>query len=299
MIRLENDNKMHPDRLLNCDPQIGLPLHILGELLEEDAGGVAIVGTRKPSLYGIKMAEKVAQIAVRNGKTVVSGLARGIDTESHRGAIKHGGRTIAVLGTGLDSIYPEENVGLADEISGNGALLSQFDPGTPPLKKNFPIRNAIVAKLCSVLVVIQASERSGSLITARLAREFDKKVLIIPGEINDPLFAGNYSFLKKYDNDPGVELLYDLDRLDDILGRKIVQRKLPVIHGIEGLKLEKGEEKVFKIIKNVSGGVVFDDIAELSGFSTSELPAMLLSLIMKDLIIEDTGKVYKLNRGRP
>lgn len=297
MITVDLDNNMHPDRLLKCDPQIGLPLHMLGDLLEEDAQGVAIVGTRKPSLYGINMAEKIAQIAVKNGKTVVSGLARGIDTESHRGAIKHSGRTIAVLGTGLDNIYPEENVGLADEISRNGALLSQFDPGTPPMRKNFPIRNALVAKLCSILIVIQASDRSGSLITARLARAFDKKVFLLPGEINDPLFAGNYSFLKKYDTDPGVELLYDLDRLDDILGRKIVQRKIPTVRTIESLQLEESEEKVFKIIKNVSDGVIFDDIAELSGFSTSELPALLLSLMMKDLIFEDVGKVYKLNRG--
>ncbi len=297
MIRLEDHNSMHPDRLLNCDPRIGLPLHILGDLKEEDAGGVAVVGTRKPTLYGIKMAGKVAEIAARNGKTVVSGLARGIDTESHRGAIKHGGRTIAVLGTGLDMIYPEENVGLADEITRNGALLSQFEPGTPPKRQNFPIRNAVVAKLCSVLVVVQASEKSGSLITARLAREFGKKVLILPGEIDDPLFAGNYAFLKKHENDLGVELIYDLDRLDEILGRKVVQRKIPNLAEIRNIKLEEDEEKVFTIIKNVSEGVLFDDIAELSGFSTSELPALLLSLVMKDLIFEDIGKVYKLSRG--
>jgi len=295
MIRLETDNIMHPDKLFSCDPKTGLPVYIRGDLKIEDALGVAIVGSRKPSLYGIKMAERVAQIAVTNGKTVVSGLARGIDTESHRGALKHGGRTIAVLGTGLDHIYPEENVGLAEEITKNGALLSQFEPGTPPMRRNFPIRNALVAKLCSVLVVIQASDRSGSLITARLAREFGKKVLILPGELEDPLFAGNYSFLKKHENDRGVELLYDLDQLDEILGRKVVQRKIPAT--VSDVDLDENEEKVFKVIKNVREGVVFDDIAELTGYSSSELPALLLSLIMKDIIIEDTGKVYKLSRG--
>ena len=154
-----------------------------------------------------------------------------------------------------------------------------------------------MAKLCSVLVVVQASEKSGSLITARLAREFGKKVLILPGEIDDPLFAGNYAFLKKHENDLGVELIYDLDRLDEILGRKVVQRKIPNLAEIRNIKLEEDEEKVFTIIKNVSEGVLFDDIAELSGFSTSELPALLLSLVMKDLIFEDIGKVYKLSRG--
>ena len=297
MIKLETGNMMHPDKLLKCDPQIGLPVYLTGELLEEDAQGVAVVGTRKPTLYGIKMAQRITEIAVRNGKTVVSGLARGIDTESHRGALKFGGRTIAVLGTGLDVIYPEENIGLADEITGNGVLLSQFEPGTPPMRRNFPIRNALVAKLCSVLVVVQASDRSGSLITARLAREFGKKVFILPGELEDPLFAGNYSFLKKYENDSGVEFLYNLDRFDDILGRKAVQRTIPTLTEIKEIELEENEEKVFKVIKNVSEGMVFDDISDITGYSSSELPALLLSLIMKNLIFEDTGKVYKLNRG--
>ena len=297
MIRLETDNTMHPDRLLGCDPQTGLPLYLLGELRKEDAHGVAVVGTRKPTLYGIKMTEKIAQIAVMNGKSVVSGLARGIDTESHRGALRSGGRTLAVLGTGLDNIYPEENVGLAEEIKNSGALLSQFEPGTPPLKRNFPIRNALVAKLCSVLVVVQATERSGSLITARLAREFGKKVFVVAGEIDDPLFAGNYAFLKKYEKDRGVELLYDLERLNEFLGNKAVQRIIPDIDDLEKIQLEDDEEKVFKVIRNVSEGVFFDDIVELTGYSSSQLPALLLTLMMKDLIFEDTGKVYKLNRG--
>lgn len=297
MIRLETDNTMHPDRLLGCDPQTGLPLYLLGELKKEDAGGVAVVGTRKPTLYGIKMAEKIAEIAVRNGKTVVSGLARGVDTESHRGALKYGGRTLAVLGTGLDRIYPEENVGLAEEIKNSGALLSQFEPGTPPLKRNFPIRNALVAKLCSVLVVVQATERSGSLITARLAREFGKKVFVVAGEIDDPLFAGNYAFLKKHEKDRGVELLYDLERLNEFLGNRAVQRIITDFDDIEKIKLESDEERVFKVIRNVSEGILFDDIVELTGYTSSELPALLLTLMMKDLIFEDTGKVYKLNRG--
>lgn|GEM_PF-2663959 len=297
MIRLETDNTMHPDRLLECNPQTGLPLYILGELKKEDAHGVAVVGTRKPTLYGIKMAEKIAQTAVMNGKTVVSGLARGIDTESHRGALISGGRTLAVLGTGLDRIYPEENVGLAEEIKNSGALLSQFEPGTPPLKRNFPIRNALVAKLCSVLVVVQATERSGSLITARLAREFGKKVFVVAGEIDDPLFAGNYAFLKKHEKDRGVELLYDLERLNEFLGNKAVPRKITDFDDLEKIQLESDEEKVFKVIRNVSEGVFFDDIAELTGYSCAQLPALLLTLMMKDLIFEDTGKVYKLNRG--
>ena len=224
MIRLETNNSTHPDKLLKCNPETRLPLYLLGELKKEDANGVAIVGTRKPTLYGIKMAEKISEIAVMNGKTVISGLARGIDTESHRSALKFGGRTLARLGTGVDRIYPEENVGLAEEIKQNGALLSQFAPGTPPLKQNFPIRNALVAKLCSVLIVIQASEKSGSLITARLAREFGKKVFILAGEIDNSLFAGNYAFLKKHSNDSNVELLYNTNQLNDYLGNRIEQK---------------------------------------------------------------------------
>ncbi|HPM46861.1 MAG TPA: DNA-protecting protein DprA [bacterium] len=294
MMKIDAGDNRHPDKILKCRPEIAYPLYIEGSLIPEDAGGVAIVGSRKPSLYGIKMAQAVAQKAVMNSKTVISGLARGIDTESHRSALKYGGRTIAVLGTGIDVIYPEENIGLAEEIRQNCALISQFPPQTPPLKKNFPIRNEIVAKMCSVLVLVQASTKSGSLITARLAREFDKKVFVIPGPIDDELFTGNYQFLNSRKKDPGVELLYDLEQLDEFFNCKnFFSEHIKPLNVLTDTDLEDDEKKVYRLIVESGEGIDFDTLSERSGFSATELPSILLFLMMKEMIDELPGKIYR------
>ena len=218
MVKISPSEAKHPDNILGLREKTGIPLFVEGSVLECDAGAVAIVGSRKPSIYGIKLAEKVAETAVKSGKTVISGLARGIDTESHRAALKYGGRTIAVLGTGINIIYPEENIGLAEEIKLNGAVISQFPPDTPPIGRNFPIRNETVAKMCGTLVLIQAAAKSGSLITARLALEYGKKVFVCPGEIGDPLFEGNYNFLKKYRKNRNLRILFDFEMLSESSG---------------------------------------------------------------------------------
>ncbi|HNW83397.1 MAG TPA: DNA-protecting protein DprA [bacterium] len=294
MLKAEPGNINHPDILLNCRPEIGVSVFIDGSMKDLDSNGVAIVGSRKPSLYGIKMAQCSAEAAVRNGKTVISGLARGIDTESHRGALLAGGRTVAVLGTGIDTIYPEENIGLAEEIKQNGALISQFPPLTPPLKQNFPIRNAIVAKMCSVLILVQASTKSGSLITARLAREFGKKVFVIPGQMNDDLFSGNYQFLRSRKNDPGVELLTDFSQIDEFFScKKSIIRDISRVHPSIIEELAKDELAVYNAVINSTGGIDFDSLSLQCGLSSSALPAALLSLMMKDIIFEEPGKIYK------
>lgn len=294
MIKIEPGNIDHPDILLKCRPEIGFSVFIDGTIKAEDAGGVAIVGSRKPSLYGIKMAHAAADAAVRNGKTVISGLARGIDTESHRAALKAGGRTIAVLGTGIDFIYPEENIGLAQEITKNGAVLSQFPLQTPPLKQNFPIRNTTVAKLCSVLILVQASTKSGSLITARLAREFGKKVFVVPGPIDDDLFGGNYHFLKSRKNDAGVELLTNFEQIDDFFNcKKTIIKDITEIHQSVIEELEKDELKVYNAVLKSVEGVDFDSLALQCGLDAKVLPAVVLNLMMRDIIFEEPGKIYK------
>jgi DNA processing protein len=156
---------------------------VRGRLLEADALAVAIVGSRRATPYGLDVAETIAAELAARGVTVVSGLARGIDSAAHRGALRVGGRTIAVMGSGVDVIYPPENRRLAEEIAERGALVSQFAPGTPPLPHHFPIRNGVIAGLALAVVVVEAAERSGSLITARLAAELGREVLAVPGRV--------------------------------------------------------------------------------------------------------------------
>ncbi|MBO4711401.1 DNA-processing protein DprA [bacterium] len=314
MAKASNTSENHPDRILKLKPEIGISLDIEGSILPCDIDGIAIVGSRKPSVYGIKLAEKVAETAVKSGKTVISGLARGIDTESHRAALKYGGRTIAVLGTGINVIYPEENVGLAEEIKLSGAVISQFPPDTPPIGRNFPIRNETVAKMCSTLVLVQAAAKSGSLITARLALEYGKKVFVCPGEIGDPLFEGNYAFLKKYRGSRNLKILFDFDMLSDNSGYsdqnfKLFSEKQETNHAEnteknlflkdkKELQLDGTEKIVYNIIKSNPSGIDFDTLTVLSGIGAAELPAVLLTLVLEGAVSELSGKIYKPSEAK-
>jgi DNA processing protein len=169
--------------LLLAVPTAPATLHVRGSLVEGDALAVAVVGSRRATPYGLEVAETLAADLAARGVTIVSGLARGIDTAAHRGALRVGGRSIAVLGSGVDVVYPPENARLAEEIVARGALVSQFAPGTPPLPHHFPTRNAVIAGLSLAVVVVEAAERSGSLITARLAAELGREVLATPGRV--------------------------------------------------------------------------------------------------------------------
>ena len=171
-------------------------LWVCGTLLEADALAVAIVGSRKATPYGVDVAERLAGDLAARGVTIVSGLARGIDTAAHRGALAAGGRTIAVLGTGIDRRYPTENRRLADQIAANGALVTQFEPGVPPQTWNFPTRNRTIAGLSLGVVVVEAAERSGALSTAGAAADFGREVFAVPGRITTETARGCHGLLR-------------------------------------------------------------------------------------------------------
>jgi len=171
-------------------------LWLRGAVMPDDTLAVAIVGARRASAYGIEVAEQLASDLAARGVTIVSGFARGVDTAAHRGALSAGGRTIAVLGAGIDVIYPPENVALAREVAARGALLTQFPPGTPPLPHNFPTRNRTLAALALGVVVVEAAERSGSLITAGFAADLGREVFAVPGKISSPTSAGTHRLLR-------------------------------------------------------------------------------------------------------
>lgn len=179
----------YPSRLAEV-PDAPATLHVRGALVDADALAIAVVGSRRATPYGLEVAETLAADLAARGVTIVSGLARGIDSAAHRGALRVGGRTLAVLGSGVDVVYPPENRRLAAEIAERGALVSQFAPGTPPLPQNFPARNQVIAAMSLAVVVVEAAEKSGSLITARLAAELGREVLAVPGRITAPESRG-------------------------------------------------------------------------------------------------------------
>ncbi len=171
-------------------------LYMLGELTSEDEWAVAVVGTRRVTAYGRQVAEDIAGILARNGISVISGLARGIDSISHQAALHAGGRTIAVLGSGLDRIYPPENRRLAEQIAAHGALVSDYPPGTPPEASNFPPRNRLISGLSLAVVIVEAGQKSGALITAAFAADQGREVFAVPGNISSPGSKGTNRLIR-------------------------------------------------------------------------------------------------------
>jgi DNA processing protein len=171
-------------------------LDVRGTLMPTDALAIAVVGSRQATAYGIEVAETLAGDLAARGVTIVSGLARGIDTAAHRGALAAGGRTLAVLGHGIAHVYPPENAALAEAIVERGALLSQFPAGIPPLSSLFPARNRTLAGLALGVVVVEAAERSGALITAGLAGDLGREVFAVPGRITSAASRGTNGLIR-------------------------------------------------------------------------------------------------------
>lgn len=189
------EDEMYPQRLKEID-QPPPVLYIRGSYLPDDLFAVAIVGTRRVTAYGRQITEELAVYLASNGITVVSGLARGVDAIAHQTALKAGGRTIGVLGSGVDKIYPPEHRGLAEKMTESGAIVSDYAPGTPPDASNFPPRNRIISGLSLAVVVIEAGETSGALITAEFAAEQGREVFAVPGSILAPQSKGTNKLIQ-------------------------------------------------------------------------------------------------------
>ena len=184
-------------RMLQSIPDPPTLLYVRGALTPADETAVALVGSRRASPYGRRQAERLARDLAGVGVTVVSGLARGCDAAAHRGALAAGGRTIAVLGCGIDVAYPPEHAALGEAIAAQGAVVTEFPPGTRPLPEQFPVRNRIIAGLAQGVLVVEAAARSGSLITARLALDQGREVWAVPGRVTDPACGGTLRLLKE------------------------------------------------------------------------------------------------------
>jgi DNA processing protein len=188
-------DEVYPLRLkeINQPPPV---LYIRGEYLPDDLFAVAVVGTRRVTPYGRQITEELSSFLAANGMTVISGLARGVDSVAHKSALKAGGRTIGILGSGVDRIYPPEHRGLAEQMMESGAIISDYAPGTPPDASNFPPRNRIISGLSLAVVVIEAGETSGALITAEFAAEQGREVFAVPGSILAPQSKGTNKLIQ-------------------------------------------------------------------------------------------------------
>ncbi len=177
------------------NPPLGI--YVRGELPDDEIDTVSIIGARRCTRYGATVAYQIAKDLARSNIIVVSGMARGIDSEGHKGILDGGGKTIAVLGCGVDICYPEENHGLMERIISNGCVLSEFPPGTPPIPKNFPRRNRIIAGLSKMVVVVEAGKKSGTLITADYALDSGRDVFVVPGNVTSTLSQGTNDLIKQ------------------------------------------------------------------------------------------------------
>jgi DNA processing protein len=299
------DDGVYPSLLREIyDPPI--TLYVKGawfECLEQPC--VAIVGSRKCSTYGQNASSMLARDLARRGVTVVSGFARGIDAAAHRGAIEAHGRTVAVTGTGLDEVYPRDHKKLADEIlDAGGAIVTQFPLTTPPTSENFPYRNRIISGLSLGVVVVEAAENSGSLITARLAIEQNREVFAVPGNITSRnSFGTNYLIkgagakLIQQWQDVATELPPQIaakilppplgDRKDERKPEKsLADQLLLVPQGLTGF-----ERSVFKLL-SADNPAHIDLLVDQSRLPISDLTAALLTLEMRDLVRALPGKCF-------
>ncbi|HZH29441.1 MAG TPA: DNA-processing protein DprA [Pyrinomonadaceae bacterium] len=266
-----------------------------------DAPCVAIVGSRRCSTYGQNVALMLARDLAARGVTIVSGLARGIDAAAHRGALEAGGRTVGVLGTGVDEVYPRDHKKLAEEIlARGGALVSQFPLGTPPIPENFPYRNRIISGLSLGVLLVEAAENSGSLITARLALEQGREVFAVPGNITSRNSFGTNYLIKG----AGAKLVQQWQDVAAELPTEIAARLLPPEPakkktGAIGTQqqatlpadLSDGERAVFGLL-SADEPVHIDALVGASNLAVSELTGVLLGLEMRELIRQLPGKCF-------
>jgi DNA processing protein len=294
--RLENqgiqvvtwDDKTYPRRLREID-QPPPVLYVCGELLLEDEWAVAVVGTRRVTSYGRQIAEQVAATLAHSGVTVVSGLAHGVDAIAHQAALNAGGRTLAVLGCGVDRIYPPDHRRLAERLLEHGALISDYAPGTPPEATNFPPRNRIISGLSMAVVVIEAGERSGALITAEFAAEQGREVFAVPGNINAPQSIGANRLVQQ-----GAHPLLDVRDLLDSLDLDLVTEQQTAR---KALPADTVEARLLSLLSQQP--VHVDEIRSQADMPIEKISAALTLMELKGLVRQVGGMQYIAVREEP
>src|SRR5450432_4036846 len=262
-------------------------LYVWGELIERDQHAIAVIGSRRTTHYGMECAKKLSYQLAYAGLTVISGLARGIDTAAHQGALAAKGRTIAVIGSGLTKLYPTENAALADKIrSGNGAILSEFSMAVEPDRQTFPMRNRIISGWSHGILVVEAGLNSGALITASQALEQGRSVYAVPGHINAPTAHGSNRLIQQ-----GAKLVMDAsDILDDLQILLPETKPSPEVAARPLPELTTEERRVYDAIE--SSETPIDRIATKSDLPSAVVSSALLRLELKRLVKQLPGKYF-------
>ncbi len=281
-----------PQNLLQIyDPPV--MLYVRGDPQILNLPSIGIVGTRKPTLYGAQLAERLGRDLAARGLVIVSGMARGIDAIGHQGAIAANGRAIGVLGTGIDVCYPKENKKLYEKVLERGVIIGELPLGTHPAPENFPVRNRIVAGLPLGVIVVEGAQYSGSLITARLAMEFGREVFGVPGNVTQPVsFAPNLLIKQGAKLVTGAEDV--IEELPTPVRAVLVQAEQPEAEQrnlLLAASLNTSEKKLYELLSSEEPRPI-DDLVERSGLNSSVVLATLFDLEMKGIIRQLPGKQF-------
>jgi len=283
---LEDD--AYPENLKNIS---GAPilLYVKGRILPQDQNGIAVVGSRRASFYGLGCAEKFSAGLSGRGFTVISGMARGIDTAAHKGALRSGGRTIAVIGSGFGRIYPPENMELAGRICRSGAVISEFPVNAEPLRQNFPRRNRLISGLSLGVLVVEAAENSGALITADFALEQGREVFALPGKVDAPNSSGTNGLIKQ-----GAKLVSCVDDITEEFAPGQAAAEFSRA-AAASCRLSPEESALYSFIA-CRKQVYIDDLARETDMDIPLLSRAIFGLEMKHLIRQLPGKRFVKNQ---
>ena len=279
-------HELYPKNLLNTH-DFPVLLYMKGALLPKDQHSLAIIGTRQASIYGREITQKFSRDLAQMGFTIVSGLARGIDTEAHQAALQTG-RTVAVIGSGLANIYPRENQLLAEKIAENGAILSEFPMNTPPDRQNFPQRNRIVSGMTLGALLIEAPKKSGAMLTMRIAEKQGRHLFTIPGRVDIENFEGNHFLLKDQQAqlvENATDIAQNFENLFNLQSLSSTQPKRNTPN------LEPEEKNL--IIKFPNEEITIQDLETKTNLPIRRLNILLMSLVLKRVVKEFPGKIYK------
>ena len=271
---------------LKSIPDFPPVLYVRGSIEEQDQKAIAIVGSRTATQYGMNMAEELAYGLAMRGVTVVSGMARGIDTYAHRGALQAGGRTVAVLGCGVDISYPPENKNLIDKVVKSGAVISEFAAGMKPLPANFPARNRIISGLSMGVVVVEAAEKSGALITVDFALEQGRDVFAVPGNASSMVSEGTNRLIKD-----GAKLITCVDDILEEFGtikENGIRKERPKVKEYAGL-----DDDERRLVENLDDDPThIENLLKKTGYNIQKVNTILTMLEMKGVLKQLPGKFF-------